>query len=66
MDWIRLIQDRDQRRALVNKVMNIRIPRIFRQVAHNPWCKVVLASKFYTVDIWFLSMELASCHHSDT
>jgi hypothetical protein len=27
MDWIDLAQDRDQRRALVNTVMNLRVPR---------------------------------------
>jgi hypothetical protein len=26
MDWIHLNQDRDQQRALVNTVMNIRVP----------------------------------------
>jgi hypothetical protein len=26
VDWIRLAQDKDRRRALVNSVMNIRIP----------------------------------------
>jgi hypothetical protein len=26
VDWIRLVQDRDQWRALLNMVMNIRIP----------------------------------------
>jgi hypothetical protein len=28
MDWIDLAQDRDQRRALVNTVMNLRVPSI--------------------------------------
>jgi hypothetical protein len=26
MDWIDVAQDRDQRRALVNTVMNVRVP----------------------------------------
>jgi hypothetical protein len=26
MDWISLAQDRDQRRALMNTVMNLRVP----------------------------------------
>jgi hypothetical protein len=26
MDWIDLAQDRDQRRALVNTIMNLRVP----------------------------------------
>jgi hypothetical protein len=26
MDWINLAQDRDMRRALVNTVMNLRVP----------------------------------------
>jgi hypothetical protein len=26
MDWIHVAQDRDQRRALVNMVMNLRVP----------------------------------------
>jgi len=26
MDWIKLVQDRDRLRALVNAVMNLRIP----------------------------------------
>jgi hypothetical protein len=27
VDWMRLAQDRDQRRALVNTVMNLRVPQ---------------------------------------
>jgi hypothetical protein len=27
MDWIDLAQDRDQRRALVNTIMNLRVPQ---------------------------------------
>ena len=27
MDWIKLAQDRDRRRALVNVVLNLRVPR---------------------------------------
>jgi hypothetical protein len=26
MDWIKLAEDRDKRRALVNTVMNLRVP----------------------------------------
>jgi hypothetical protein len=26
MDWIDMVQDRDRRRALVNAVMNLRVP----------------------------------------
>jgi hypothetical protein len=26
IDWIRLAQDRDRQRALLNKVMNLRVP----------------------------------------
>jgi hypothetical protein len=26
MDWIDLVQDRDQRRAIVNTMMNLRVP----------------------------------------
>jgi hypothetical protein len=29
MDWIHLTQDKDQRKALVNAVMNLRVPEYF-------------------------------------
>jgi hypothetical protein len=40
MDWIELAQDRDQRRALVNTMMNLRLPivqpfRKFRAILRN-------------------------------
>ena len=28
LDWIDLVQDRDRRRALVNSIVNIRIPKV--------------------------------------
>jgi hypothetical protein len=34
MNWIDLVQDRDQWRALVNTVMNVRLTGSFRVAAH--------------------------------
>jgi hypothetical protein len=44
VDWIGMVQDRDKRRALVNAVMNLRIP----QTGRNFWtsCKPVSFSRW--------------------
>jgi hypothetical protein len=36
MGWIVLAQDRDPRRALLNTVMNLRVPSIFYKFLNRP------------------------------